>query len=150
MEICDYPRLRNRTVPHVYHPSFEDRLNSQIQEQGRAGFRTHGAGLDDDGVHWYTTPYAIYDREGLVIPPHDYAGKVAGALVKARVTLVRDQDTSECAANAYFDVQEVIVLETRVERLQREAKEQEIRDREWEQRFVELMYSPPSSPVDVA
>ena len=149
MEICDYPRLRNRAVPHVYHPWFEERLNRQIQEQGRDKFRSHGAGMDDHGVHWYTTPYAIYDREGLLISPHDYPCKVDGSLVKVKATLVRDHDTHPCLANAYFDVQEATVLETHLEREQREQKEQEVRDREWEQRFVEYMYSPPSSPIDL-
>ena len=116
-------------------------MQAAIKRTGRAALSTVGTGLSPEGIDWYTTPYPIYTRQGDLIPPSAYASTVPEALVKATVTLVSHLDRDHKHSNAYFDVQEVTILETREERLAREWDEGEPHRRELEDMFARIVAS---------
>ena len=119
-----------------------------MKVSGRTAIETVGCGLSNEGVDWYTTPYPIYHRSGSLVLPAQYGSTLPDALVKATVTLVSHFDPVRNQVNAYFDVQEVTVLETREERLVREWKEGEPHRQELERMFARMVDSEPGSPVD--
>ena len=66
---------------------------------------------------------------------------VPDALVKATVTLVHHTESSGRRVNAYFDVQELTILETREERLEREWVEAEPHREELERIYARMVDS---------
>ena len=104
--------------------------------------------MSDQGVDWYTTPFPIYDRRGFLITPSMYATSVPDALVAVRVTVVRHNDMTQLISNAYFDVQEVTILETRAERKARDEEQERVWYEEREKWLAGILDSCPSSPVD--
>ena len=116
-------------------------MRAAAKSTARSALSTVGSGLSPEGVDWYTTPYPIYNRQGHLVPPSAYAGTVPDALAKVTVTLVSHFDQEGKQMNAYFDVQEVTILETREERLVREWDEGEAHRRELEDIFTQIVDS---------
>ena len=147
-DFCEFPTLRNRSTPYALDDPYQERLEAQMKVTGRAAVETVGCGFSNEGVDWYTTPYPIYTRHGCLVLPAQYGDTLPDALVKAKVTLVRHFDPDRNQVNAYFDVQEVTILETRGERMDREWEEGEPHRQELEEMFARMVDSEPSSPSD--